>query len=124
MTGPLEEFEYLRRTSTEPVAPTQPQPLSRVESANLLWKIRSKRAPDITPFGILPDYDDFERIQRSAENAIRNCKSHKPPNCGCWASTRNWLWNSRKRYPQRSPEGWWLSKIWQELENTEEKHAS
>ena len=120
MNSPLEEFAHLRRT-VDAAPAGDSVPLSVLETANLVQRILRKRDANSTPFGILTDPEPFERLQRRAENAIRNCKSHRPPNCQCWSSTRNWLWNARKRYPAQSPEAWTAVRIWTELEEAEQR---
>jgi hypothetical protein len=72
-----------------------------------------------TPYEPLLDCDEFDDIERRAEAAIARCSDHRAPNCACWLGARDWLWNTRKQYPDKSPEGWYASHLWAQLEEAE-----
>jgi hypothetical protein len=70
-----------------------------------------------TPYGLI-EREWINAQLRAGSQAIQRCRSHKPPQCGCWSASRAILWQARAN-GEKTPEGWAAVRIYAFLEELE-----
>jgi hypothetical protein len=70
-----------------------------------------------TPFGFIERAWVSEHM-RSGSQAISRCRTHRPPLCECWSSSRAILWQARAS-GDKTPTAWAAARVYEFLEDLE-----